>query len=89
MSIEFEGEQTPHAIMERFLAEALPKVLEFSPNLILWSVRLDSAMGDPLGGLGSATPMSLGVTSGIVLLVAFAWACRKIQSFRPVTIVSA
>ena len=53
VSIEFEGEQTPHAIMERFLGEALPKVLEFSPDLILWSVGLDSAMGDPLGGLGN------------------------------------
>lgn len=53
VSIEFEGEQTPHAIMERFLAEALPKIMEFNPDLILWSVGLDSAMGDPLGGLGN------------------------------------
>ncbi len=53
VSIEFEGEQTPDAIMERFLGEVLPKVLEFSPDLILWSVGLDSAMGDPIGGLGN------------------------------------
>jgi acetoin utilization deacetylase AcuC-like enzyme len=53
VSIEFEGEQTPHAIMERFFGEVIPKVLEFSPDLILWSVGLDSAMGDPLGGLGN------------------------------------
>jgi acetoin utilization deacetylase AcuC-like enzyme len=53
VSIEFEGEQTPHAIMERLFGEILPKVLEFSPDLILWSVGLDSAMGDPLGGLGN------------------------------------
>lgn len=52
-SIEFEGEQTPYAIMERFLGEVIPKVVEFSPDLILWSVGLDSAMGDPLGGLGN------------------------------------
>jgi len=53
VSIEFDGEQKPQAIMERFLGEALPKVLEFSPDLILWSVGLDSALGDPLGGLGN------------------------------------
>jgi acetoin utilization deacetylase AcuC-like enzyme len=53
VSIEFEGEQTPQAIMERFLGEVIPQVLEFSPDLILWSVGLDSAMGDPLGGLGN------------------------------------
>jgi len=52
-SIEFEGEQMPHAIMERFLKEALPVLRSFKPDLILWSVGLDSAMGDPLGGLGN------------------------------------
>ena len=40
-------------------------------------------------GVPDLPPMWLGVTSGIVLLVAFAWACRKLQSFHPVTIVSA
>ncbi len=53
VSIEFEGVHTPQAIMERFLGEALPKVLEFSPDVVVWSVGLDSAMGDPLGGLGN------------------------------------
>jgi acetoin utilization deacetylase AcuC-like enzyme len=53
VSIEFEGEQTPDAIMERFIGEVIPKVSEFSPDLLLWSVGLDSAMGDPLGGLGN------------------------------------
>jgi membrane protease YdiL (CAAX protease family) len=40
-------------------------------------------------GVPDLPPMLLGVTSGIVLLVAFACACRKLQSFRPVTVVSA
>ncbi len=40
-------------------------------------------------GVPDLPPMWLGVTSGIVLLVAFAWACRRLQSFHPVTIVSA
>jgi acetoin utilization deacetylase AcuC-like enzyme len=53
LSVEFEGEQTPQAILERFLADVLPKVLEFGPDLVLWSVGLDSALGDPIGGLGN------------------------------------
>ncbi len=53
VSIEFEGVQTPHTIMDRYLGEVVPKVLEFQPDLVLWSVGLDSAMGDPLGGLGN------------------------------------
>lgn len=40
-------------------------------------------------GVPDLPPMWLGVTSGIVLLVAFVWACRRLQSFHPVTIVSA
>jgi len=53
LSIEFEGVQSPHAILQRFLEEAVPKVLNFCPDLVLWSVGLDSAMGDPIGGLGN------------------------------------
>ena len=53
VSIEFEGEQTPPAIMERFFEEAVPILRNFRPDLILWSIGLDSAMGDPLGGLGN------------------------------------
>ena len=53
LSVEFEGEQTPQAIMERFLNEVLPIVEDFRPDVVLWSVGLDSAMGDPIGGLGN------------------------------------
>jgi len=53
VSVEFEGEQTPQAIMERFLGEVLPRVRAFSPDVVLWSVGLDSALGDPIGGLGN------------------------------------
>ena len=53
MSVEFEGVQTPKAILDRFLEEVLPKVKDFGPDLILWSVGLDSALGDPIGGLGN------------------------------------
>ena len=53
VSIEFEGEQMPETIMERFIGEVLPILRNFSPDLVLWSVGLDSAMGDPIGGLGN------------------------------------
>ena len=53
LSVELEGEQSPEAILERFLEEVFPRVRDFSPDLILWSVGLDSAMGDPIGGLGN------------------------------------
>lgn len=53
VSIEFEGEQTPDAIMDRFFGEVVPRVRAFCPDVILWSVGLDSAMGDPLGGVGN------------------------------------
>ena len=53
VSIEFEGEQTPLAIMERFFEEAVPILRNFSPNLILWSIGLDSAMGNPISELGN------------------------------------
>lgn len=53
LSVEFEGEQTPQAILERFLVDVLPKVVEFGPDVVLWSVGLDSALGDPIGGLGN------------------------------------
>ena len=53
VSVEFEGEQPPRAIMDRFLRDVLPKVRDFSPDLVLWSVGLDSALGDPIGGLGN------------------------------------
>ena len=53
VSLEFEGVQNPETILERFLTEALPKLRAFRPDVILWSVGLDSALGDPLGGLGN------------------------------------
>jgi len=51
-SIEFEGVQPSARIVETFIAQALPRIREFRPDVVLWSVGLDSARGDPLGGLG-------------------------------------
>jgi acetoin utilization deacetylase AcuC-like enzyme len=53
VSIEFEGEQMPDTIIKRFIGEVLPVLRDFNPDLVLWSVGLDSAMGDPIGGLGN------------------------------------
>jgi acetoin utilization deacetylase AcuC-like enzyme len=54
ISLEFEGIQDDHRIiMDRFIAEVVPKVIDFRPDVVLWSVGLDSAQGDPLGGLGN------------------------------------
>lgn len=50
--IEFEGVQKSSTILDTFIARALPRIKEFNPDVILWSVGLDSAKGDPLGGLG-------------------------------------
>jgi acetoin utilization deacetylase AcuC-like enzyme len=53
LPIEFEGVQRPERIIERFIAEGLPRLREFKPDVIIWSVGLDSLQGDPLGGLGN------------------------------------
>jgi acetoin utilization deacetylase AcuC-like enzyme len=53
VSVEFEGEQPPETLMMRFIDVILLTMRRFRPDLILWSVGLDSAMGDPLGGLGN------------------------------------
>ena len=53
VSVEFEGEQMAKTIMERFLRDVLPIIRNFRPDLVLWSVGLDSALGDPIGGLGN------------------------------------
>ncbi len=53
VSIEFEGEQKPQSIMERFIGEVIPILRNFRPDVVLWSLGLDSALGDPIGGLGN------------------------------------
>ncbi len=52
-SIEFEGVQAPEAILDRFVTEALPRLRAFKPDIILWSLGIDSIQGDPIGGLGN------------------------------------
>jgi acetoin utilization deacetylase AcuC-like enzyme len=52
LRLEHEGFQSANALIDRFVQEALPRLRTFQPDLIIWSVGLDSAVGDPLGGLG-------------------------------------
>jgi acetoin utilization deacetylase AcuC-like enzyme len=53
VAVEFEGKTAPHDIIQRFVDEVIPKIRSFKPDVILWSLGVDSAMGDPYGGLGN------------------------------------
>jgi len=43
---------TPDEILMRFIEVALPRIAEFKPDIIVWSIGLDSAQNDVLGGMG-------------------------------------
>jgi len=43
---------TPDEILTRFIEVALPRIAEFKPDVIIWSIGLDSAQNDVLGGMG-------------------------------------
>ena len=43
---------TPEEILTCFIEVALPRIAEFKPDVILWSIGLDSAQNDVLGGMG-------------------------------------
>lgn len=49
-----EPAATPGEVLDRYLGEALPWIKKFNPQLIIWSIGVDSAADDPLGGLGFA-----------------------------------
>jgi acetoin utilization deacetylase AcuC-like enzyme len=52
VSVVFEGPHKAQQIETRFSSEVIPRVLAFKPDIVLWSLGVDSAKGDPLGGLG-------------------------------------
>lgn len=64
LSLEFTGKEyrdgvksvepaaTEEEILTQYTKEALPWIKSFDPQLIIWSVGLDSAADDPLGALG-------------------------------------
>lgn len=51
-SLEFEGFQKATTILDAFIARALPFAHSVNPDIVLWSLGLDAAKGDLLGGLG-------------------------------------
>jgi acetoin utilization deacetylase AcuC-like enzyme len=66
LSLEM-GQSTAEQIMERFVTEALPRIRAFKPDVILWSLGVDSALGDPLGGLGNLPSSFYTFTRGMRL----------------------
>jgi acetoin utilization deacetylase AcuC-like enzyme len=52
LHVEHEGFQSADTLITKFADHALPRLIDFQPDLVIWSVGLDSAVGDPLGGLG-------------------------------------
>lgn len=52
LSLEFEGFQRATTILDSFVSTALPFIRSVNPDVVLWSLGLDAAKGDPLGGLG-------------------------------------
>jgi acetoin utilization deacetylase AcuC-like enzyme len=43
---------TPEEILERFISEGCPAAERFNPDIVIWSLGIDSAQNDPLGGMG-------------------------------------
>jgi histone deacetylase 6 len=78
-TIEFEGFQKSSTIVERFIAEALPRIREFNPDIVVWSVGLDSARGDPLGGLGLLPSAFYTLIKGIRLMCPEARHCGVLE----------
>ncbi len=54
LNLEFQGFQEPDTVISSFIERALPAIKHFQPDIVLWSVGLDSVKGDPIGGLGLA-----------------------------------
>jgi acetoin utilization deacetylase AcuC-like enzyme len=50
--LEFEGFQSSATVLDAFVSKVLPFVRSIQPDVVLWSLGLDAARGDPLGGLG-------------------------------------
>ena len=52
LSLEFLGAQRATTIIDAFVSKALPFIRSKKPDVVIWSLGLDAAKGDPLGGLG-------------------------------------
>lgn len=77
--LEHEGFQSADALITQFVDSALPRLREFQPDLIIWSVGLDSAVGDPLGGLGMTPDAFYTVIKGLRLALPTARHCGILE----------
>ena len=77
--LEHEGFQSADTLITRFINEALPRLEEFKPDLIIWSVGLDSAVGDPLGGLGMTPDSFYTLIKGVRLALPEARHCGILE----------
>lgn len=59
----------PGELMELFLDRSLPRIKEFKPDVVIWSLGIDSAMGDALGGLGHVPGSFYTMLRGLRLLL--------------------
>jgi acetoin utilization deacetylase AcuC-like enzyme len=77
--VEHEGFQNADTLITTFIKEALPHLVEFKPDLIIWSVGLDSAVGDPLGGLGMNPESFYTLIKGVRLALPHARHCGILE----------
>ncbi len=59
---------SPEVLVDTFTDKVLPKIKEFKPDVILWSLGIDSAAGDWLGGLGHVPGSFYTLIRGLRLL---------------------
>ena len=79
MKLEHEGFQNADTLLTQFTEKALPRLNAFKPDLIIWSVGLDSAVGDPLGGLGMTPEAFYTLIKGVRLVFPHAHHCGILE----------
>jgi acetoin utilization deacetylase AcuC-like enzyme len=79
VKLEHEGFQSADTLTARFIDEALPRLNDFKPDIIIWSVGLDSAVGDPLGGLGMTPEAFYTLIMGVRLAFPHARHCGILE----------
>ena len=79
VKLEHEGFQSAENLIARFVDEALPRLNDFKPDIIIWSVGLDSAAGDPLGGLGMTPEAFYTLIMGVRLAFPHARHCGILE----------
>lgn len=79
LQLEHEGIQSDETLITEFVNNALPRLRDFQPDLIIWSVGLDSAVGDPLGGLGMTPDAFYTVIKGVRLALPNARHCGILE----------